>query len=62
MLELLATIAYLSKTDKTLLNAKTEEEKIETIGRDLAQWSNRKDKMFHKDKYIGMALQHLVDK
>lgn len=62
MLELLATIAYLSKTDKTLLNAKTEEEKIETIGRDLAQWSNRKDKMFHEDKYIGMALQHLVDK
>lgn len=58
MLELLATIAFLKVNGTHLANAAMEKQ-IEIIGQNLALWSNRKERLFHKTNMIATALSHL---
>lgn len=58
-LELLATISFLLDNDPGLSLEADEDKIVEIVGKDLAQWSNRKEKMFRKDEYIRLALNHL---
>lgn len=58
MLELLATIAFLKVNGTHLANVAMEKQ-IEIIGQNLALWSNRKERLFHKTNMIATALSHL---
>mgnify|MGYP002515435502 CR=1 FL=1 len=60
-LELLATISFLLDSDSDLSLESDESKIAELVGKDLAQWSNRKEKMFRKDEYIQLALNHLKE-
>lgn len=60
-LELLATISFLLDSDSDLSLESDESKIVELVGKDLAQWSNRKEKMFRKDEYIHLALNHLKE-